>query len=196
MIVFFRILVIGTIICFNVVNGNVDLSTNQPTRSSALYDSTTPSSKANDGDTGRTHPNQFHSACNAATYKTNVWWGVELKKTVTNPRVTFFARDCCQTNYNSALEVWIGNQWPSDLSNWVQNDAKKCADITSIEKSSTKQVTCEETGKYLFIRPSQSAGGTCMDFPEVRVEELAEAISTICTSMKKIQEADGYVYSC
>ena len=110
MIVFFRILVIGTIICFNVVNGNVDLSTNQPTRSSALYDSTTPS--------------------------------------------------------------------------------------TSIEKSSTKQVTCEETGKYLFIRPSQSAGGTCMDFPEVRVEELAEAISTICTSMKKIQEADGYVYSC
>ena len=57
-------------------------------------------------------------------------------------------------------------------------------------------MTCEETGKYLFIRPSQSAGGTCMDFPEVRVEELAEAISTICTSMKKIQEADGYVYSC
>ena len=82
------------------------------------------------------------------------------------------------------------------IANHSQNDAKKCADITSIEKSSTKQVTCEETGKYLFIRPSQSAGGTCMDFPEVRVEELAEAISTICTSMKKIQEADGYVYSC
>ena len=95
MIVFFRILVIGTIICFNVVNGNVDLSfdlsTNQPTRSSALHESTTPSSKANDGDTGRTHPNQFHSACNAATYKSVAWWGVELKKTVTDPRVTFFA---------------------------------------------------------------------------------------------------------
>ena len=174
-----------------VVNANIDVSTNQPTRSSALYDSTTTSSKANDGNLGRSHPNQFHSACDAATFKANVWWGVELKTTVTNSLVTIYARDCCTTNYNKELEVWIGNQWPSDLSNWVQNDAKKCATISSIEKETTNTATCTETGKYIFIRPSQSAGGTCIDFPEVVVEKVVD----MCKTIKKSQ-ADGYIYSC
>ena len=55
-----------------------DVSTFQPARSGpGIYEAATPASKAVDGDFGRAHPNQYHSAelVTVANFVDYVWWG-------------------------------------------------------------------------------------------------------------------------
>ena len=114
-----------------------DLSTGQPAAASS---SSSTAWKAVDGDTGRTHPNEFHSSGG-----TNEWLRVQLKSTTTNPEITIYARDCCTSDYGKELFFMIG---ATD----DKSKATDCASKSGIEASSTHTVTCTGTGQYVWIR--------------------------------------------
>eukprot|EP00942_MAST-04A_sp_MAST-4A-sp1_P007483 g7483.t1 len=148
-----------------------DISSNRPVRSSGQYGAA-PASNANDGDFGRTYPNLFHGeAVAAVSFVDSAWWGVNLASYVHNPFITVYARDCCIGNFGGQLEVWIGNDWPSNGVNWNNwNAAKKCGTLSNITDSSTNSVNCVGSGAYVFIRPSLCSGDTCsLVFAEVVV---------------------------
>ena len=114
-----------------------DLSTGQPAEASS---SSSTAWKAVDGDTGRTHPNEFHSSGG-----TNEWLRVQLKSTTTNPEITIYARDCCTSDYGKELFFMIG---ATD----DKSKATDCGSKSGIEASSTHTVTCAGTGQYVWIR--------------------------------------------
>ena len=90
--------------CTGVSGDPVDLSTGQPSVSSSLcYDAEGPH-LANDGNTARSHPNQFHS-CGPTDME---WWGVQLSAATTDPQITFYARDCCTEDFANTLHFYIG----------------------------------------------------------------------------------------
>ena len=143
------------------------MSTGQPTKCSSEYSGTT-CSKAVDGNTGRSHPNEWHSLYDAAPYIR-----ITLKGSTTNPTITLYARDCCNDqNMGGKVQIMIGK---TD----EQSTATICGELTDIADSSTKTTTCTGTGSYVWIHPHPDgpcthincAGGTkwALQIPEVVV---------------------------
>ena len=78
-----------------------DLSTGQPCQASSETHGTTCALALN-GDTRRDHPFQLHTA------QGDQWVRVLLKASTTNPKVTFYARNCCSSNTGPTMRMFIG----------------------------------------------------------------------------------------
>ena len=139
--------------CAAVSGGPVDLSTNQPAVSSSLCYGTEGPHLANDGNTGRSHPNQFHS-CGP---EENVWWGVQLSAATTDPQITFYARDCCTEDYSNTLHFYIGYGISWD-------ECQPCAGSTEVTDGSTIELTCMGVGDYVFV-----VADGYLELPEITV---------------------------
>ena len=136
-----------------VATASTDLSTNQPCASSSATHGTT-CAQALNGDTNRNHPYQLH------TQYGDQWVRVLLKASTTNPKVTFYARNCCSSNTGPTMRMFIGAT--DDLSK-----ATFCGKITGIADSTTNVASCTGTGKYVWLRTD---GSKTLQVPEFKVE--------------------------
>jgi hypothetical protein len=130
-----------------------DLSTGQPCQASSETHGTTCALALN-GDTRRDHPFQLHTA------KGDQWVRVLLKASTTNPKVTFYARNCCSSNTGPTMRMFIGAT--DNLS-----AATDCGKITGIADSTTNVATCTGTGKFVWLRTD---GAKTLQVPEFKVE--------------------------
>jgi hypothetical protein len=133
-----------------------DLSTHQPCQASSETHGTT-CAQALNGDTRRDHPFQLH------TQHCDQWVRVLLKASTTNPKVTFYARNCCSVNTGPTMKMFIGAT--DDLSK-----ATFCGKITGIADSTTNVASCTGTGKYVWLRTD---GSKTLQVPEFKVEGVA-----------------------
>ena len=120
-----------------------DLSTGRPASSSSIWSAETPPSKANDGNLGRSHPNEFHSSSSAA--EGEPWWSVQLSERTTSPTITFYARDCCTDNMQHRVQFFLTDSWdPASLDSMTP-----CLVFTDVQDGSTTSGICEGSGEYL-----------------------------------------------
>jgi len=154
---------------------HIDVSTHQPARSAGVYASSSPPSKAVDGSFSRNHPNEYHSSGSVTLAAS--WWGVQLKEAGFFFDITFYTRDCCNSNnMGNEVSIWMANDWPADNTNWddwaKKNEAVFCGDFAYNGDSQTVKMKCGgliSSYSFIFFRPSSTDTKAQLMIPEVTV---------------------------
>ena len=129
----------------------VDLSTGQPSKSICNYPGTS-AALANDGNTARNHPVEWH-ACLSKPLPKNPWWGVQLKSPTTNPTVTIYTRDCCNKNMiGLGVKIYLVDSFELPQ-NFLQTAAFRtpCLTLGAFPDRATLSGVCKGRGSSLFI---------------------------------------------
>ena len=136
-----------------------DLSTGRPASSSSTIGADTPPGKANDGNLGRSHPNEFHSSTEPG-HEVEPWWSVQLAERATSPTVTFYARDSSTGDMQHRVQFFLTDSWnPASLDSMTP-----CLVFTDVQDGSTSSGICEGSGEYLV-----AASQGFLEIPEIVV---------------------------
>lgn len=144
-----------------------NIALNQPvTCGSSRSDS--PKTKANDGNTGQTHPNHWHSE---STNTAKVWWGVQLPVSVRAARVKIYARDCCQSSLGNEMNVYLSNTLLADGASWPAQGMHLCRNFKTTD-GGVYEGSCQMSAEYqyLYVRPKE--GKVTLHIPELEVYAL------------------------
>lgn len=111
-----------------------------------------------DGDTANWHPHQWHSL-----REDWPWLRITLAVTAASPAVTFFSRNCCQSDYAGEVNVYLSDT--SETPNWAT--AAPCIELRGVGASRAYEHTCAGSGRYLFV--TSPGNRRYLEIPEIRV---------------------------